>query len=236
MLDKWKNRYTVRRFDQTTVPAQEHIDNLVEMIQYIPSQLGASDHMWCLLCPDDQELKDWLVENIYYTDDKYKGHNEYFTALRDAPYMFTSFRINVPEQLNDILTEEQKNYIKIPKDNEIIRNNAFHAGILVCETLQFGYNACQIACIDGWTLKKKNNTISEYADKIWNRFGSELGKINVKFNDEIFYFQKDYIGRPLISVGIGKGLANTTHSFTPYKDGMTFTGQKPKKWFNNVVR
>ena len=236
MLDKWKNRWTVRKFDSASIPDSNDIDNLVEMIQYIPSQLGTADHIWCLLNPNDQELKDWLVENIYFTDDEYQGHYEYFTALRDAPFMFTSFQVKVPAQLMDILTEEQRNFIKIPKDSEITRNNAFHAGILVCETLQFGYNACQIACVDGWRVKQEDSTTYEYADKIWERFGTELEKINVTFNDQTFYFEKQLIGKPLISVGIGKGLPNTEHSFTPYKDGVTFTGQKPKKWFNNVVR
>ena len=152
MLNKWKNRWTVRQFDSSIIPAQQDIDNLVEVIQYIPSQLGSIDHVWCLLTPEDQELKNWLVENIYFTPDKYQGHNEYFTALRDAPYMFTSFQVKIPQGLNEILTEEQKGYIKISKPTESIRNNAFHAGILVSETLQLGYDACQIACVDGWTI------------------------------------------------------------------------------------
>jgi nitroreductase len=236
MLDKWKERWTVRKFDSSAIPAEEDINNLYEMIQYIPSQLGQVDHIWCLLNPDDQLLKDWLVENIYYTDDAYQGHNEYFTALRDAPYMFTSFKVLVPPNLVDILTEEQRGYIKIPKDNETIRNNAFHAGILVSQSLQCGYNACQIACVDGWRIKQENNKSYEYADRLWERFGAELEKVNVTFNNQTFYFEKNYIGRPLMSVGVGKGIKPTKQSFSPYKDGVTFTGQKPKKWFNNAVR
>lgn len=236
MLDKWKNRWTVRKFDSGSIPDSNDIDNLVEMIQYIPSQLGSIDHVWCLLTPEDQELKNWLVENIYFTDDKYQGRNEYFTALQDAPYMFTSFQIKIPQALNEILTEEQRGYIKISKNTEAIRNNSFHAGILVSETLQLGYDACQIACVDGWAIKQDNNTSYEYAEKIWNRFGSNLQKINVTFNNQTFYFKKDYIGKPMISVGIGTGISNTDHKFTTYKDGVTHTGQKPKKWFNNVVR
>lgn len=236
MLEKWKNRWTVRQFDSSIIPAQKDINNLVEMIQYIPSQLGSIDHIWCLLTPEDEELKNWLVENIYYTDDKYQKHYEYFTALQDAPYMFTSFQVKVPQQVNKILTTEQKGYIKFSKNTEAIRNNSFHAGILVSETLQLGYDACQIACVDGWVIKQHNNTGHEYAEKIWNRFGPELKKINVTVNGQTFYFNKDCIDKPMISIGIGKGLLNTDHSFSPYKDGVTFTGQKPKKWFNNVVR
>jgi hypothetical protein len=150
--------------------------------------------------------------------------------------MFTSFKIIVPQQLNDIITDEQRSYIKIPKDNEIIRNNAFHAGVIVSETLQHGYDACQIACVDGWRILQGNLKSNEYANNIWKRFSTELEKINVTFNNQTFYFKKDYIGRPLMSVGIGKGIKNTKQAYTPYKNGVTFTGQKPKKWFNNAVR
>lgn len=234
MLEKWKNRWTVRKFDTKFIPDKNQIAQLADVIQYIPSQLGAVDHVWCLLNPDDQELKDWLVHNIYYTDDDYKQHREYFSALRDAPYMFFSFQLKVPMYFFDMLTPEQENTIKIPKTNEVVRNNAFHAGILVCETLQMGLNACQIACTDGWHANQ--NTLDEkIANKIWYRYGDSLEQISVTFNDTVINFEKEMIGRPLISVGIGKGIPNTTHSFSPYKDGVTFTGQKAKKWFNNVV-
>ena len=95
-------------------------------------------------------------------------------------------------------------------------------------------NACQIACTDGW-IENKEALEYELQDKIWDRFGNKLRKISITYNEHTINFKKELIGKPLISVGIGIGLPNTAHAFTPYKNGVTFTGQKAKKWFNNVV-
>jgi hypothetical protein len=234
-LDKWKNRYTVRAFDSNIIPPRETIDYLVDIVQYIPAQLGASDHIWCLLTPEDQDLKDWLVENIYCTDDDYMGHREFFTALRDAPYTFTSFQLNMPDDLGPYFENaDQVRQIRRPKPNETMRNNAFHAGVLVSESLGAGLDVCQIVCTDGYN-GSEGKLYPQYVEKMWNRFGKGLENIYMSFPLGRYYFKKELIAKPMMSVGVGKGLPHTENDYTPYKHGVTFTGQKFKKWFNNMV-
>lgn len=249
-LNLWKKRWTVRSFHKQTIPEKQKIDYLCNVIKYIPAQLGAVDHIWCLLTPEDQELKEWLVHNCYFTEDKRMKHREYFTAIKEAPYVFHSFRLVYPG---------------MTIDSEFIRNNAFHAGVLVSEALGLGLDVAQIVCIDGYgrshdIVKSLNaNRIQDifykaklgdelnseeadivtatetpkvYREKIWERFGESIKTI--KYNDTVG--SKENIGAPCMSVCVGHGLPNTSHTFTKYKDGVTFTGQKAKKWFHNLIR
>ena len=230
-MSEWQNRYTVRRFDRTYIPEKHIIDQVKETVQYIPSQLGAVDHMWCLLGPQDQTIKDWLVEKIYFCDDSRKGHREYFSALADAPYMFTSFQVIVPNSVDFDLTDKEMEFYRVPKVNEYRRNNAFHAGVLVSQGLKYNLDCCQIACTEGWS----DELLQDYQTLLWNRFSDSLSKISIKFTNGEIRFSKNTIGVALMSVGMGKGLPHTENNFTPYNDGVTFTGQKPKKWFSNIV-
>ena len=76
-LGDWKRRYTVRKFDRNIIPESQHIDYIKEVLKYTPTQLGYVDHMWCVLGPEDQKLKDYLVENYYYCNDEKRNHREY---------------------------------------------------------------------------------------------------------------------------------------------------------------
>ena len=232
-MQEWISRYTVRRFDRTKVPADNIIKNIKDTVQYIPSQLGAVDHIWCLCGPNDQELKDWLVKNIYYCDDSKMNHREYFSALADAPYMFTSLSLKIPHPsfIDFELTNAEQHSFRQIKENEYRRNNAFHAGILVSQGLRYGLDCCQIACTEGWS----QSIADAYYDKVWERFGEELSKLHVQFTNGKVYFSKDLIDKPLMSVGMGTGLPTTDHSFSVYENGVSFTGQKSKKWFANIV-
>ena len=234
-LGDWKRRYTVRKFDRNIIPESQHIDYIKEVLKYIPTQLGYVDHMWCILGPEDQKLKDYLVENYYYCNDEKRNHREYFSALADAPYLFTSFAVEpgaVKKHLGFVLTpQEEEILLRPPKDNEIRRNNAFHAGILVTEALKIGYDTAQIACHEGWDLSKK----PEYRETMWKRFGENLSKKSIELTNGTISFRKDNIGKCLMSVGIGKGLPLTDHTWENYGEGVTFTGHKAKKWFANIV-
>jgi len=222
-LDAWKNRYTVRRFDENYVPDKEKIDYLVKCIEYIPLQLGNIDHVWTVLGPKDKELKRWLVDNIYHVDDSNMGHREYFTMLAEAPYVFHSFRVTWDPSIT-----------RLNKMNEVVRNNAFHAGVIVSEALNLGLDVAQICCTDGLlrspdgTKGYKKKVFKHYVTEMWNRHRPVLDILPIspdQYN----------IDAPLISVAVGKGLPNTDYDYTPYKDGVSFTGQKKSKPFNNCM-
>ena len=217
MTDIWKDRYTVRDFHTDIIPGIDKINPICDMIKYIPSQLGNVDHIWCLLTPNDSSLKEWLVDNIYNTSDN--GKPEYFTALMTAPYVFVSFALDQGNTL---------------RPNGHLRNNGFHAGCIVSKSLQQGLNVAQIACDDGYNYNQE--IIEEYRTRIWNRFESELSKIWSMVEGTKVYIDKSMIQRPAMAVGVGYGKPLTKESWTDYKDGRTFTGQKQKKWFDNLVK
>jgi len=217
MIDNWRNRYTVREFTDQ-IPSEQKINEICDIIQYIPAQLGNVDHIWCLLTPEDQELKTWLVDNVYHTVDN--GTKEYFIAVETAPYVFVSFKLEHP--------------YGIPlRNNEFSRNNAFHAGCIVSEALRQELNVAQLACVDGYNY---NDIIAEYREKLWSRFGDKFEKIWGMYNGEKLYMIKEAIAKPSMAVCVGYGKPLTSYVWTDCRDGRTFTGQKQKKWFNNLVK
>ena len=223
IVERWQTRYTVRSFFEDEIPDVEKINQISEVIKYIPSQNGVADHQWVLLTPEDKELKEWLVENVYNVWDEEKQHREYFTMIQEAPYVFHSFRVEATSPLH-----LQR------KASEYFRTNGFHAGAIVGTAVQLELDVAQICCNDG--ILKDNFNWNLYKEKIWNRFGSELSKINVKYKDIVINFQKENISDPSLTISLGVGKPLTAHSYTEYKDGVTFTGQKQKKWFNNFVK
>lgn len=218
-LDAWKKRYTVRRFDTNFIPEKQQIKKIVDLVEYIPIQLGQIDHAWTVLGPNDAELKQWLVDNVYNTYDHNQGHREYFTMLADAPYVFHSFRITWDPSIT-----------RVNKMSEVIRNNSFHAGVIVCEALDLGLDVAQICCTDGIVdngmLKK--DIFDRYIEIMRNRHRSIVDKMPISPD-------RYSLAQPLISIAVGKGLPNTEQNYTSYKDGVTHTGQKPSKPFNNCV-
>lgn len=222
-IEQWKKRYTVRQFDKDQIPDKEKINYISEVIQYIPSQNGVVDHIWVLLTPDDIELKQWLVDHVYNVYDDNMTHKEYFTMLSEAPYVFHSIRL-----FSDSFEKLKR------KNTEYFRTNGFHAGVIVCEAVELGLDVAQICCNDGTMAEGYSK--QEYQNLIWNRFGNELSKIVVNYDGKKINFSKDNIEQPSLSVAVGTGVPLTNHNWTPYKDGVTFTGQKQKKWFNNFVK
>ena len=213
-LAAWQKRYTVRQFDPTFVPPKESIDELVKCMEYIPLQLGNIDHIWTVLGPNDGEFKQWLVDNVYFTDDEDQGHREYFSMIAQAPYVFHSFRVAWDDSL-----------YRRNKLNEVIRNNSFHAGVLLAEALKKDLDVAQICCTDGYNVdyQRKHqyyvDWINERHEPLWQMAPVERHLY--------------WIEAPMMSVAVGKGLPHTTHDYTPYNDGVSFTGQKQKKPLNN---
>ena len=222
-IENWKKRYTVRKFDETVIPDKDKIDYMSKVIEFIPSQNGVVDHQWVLLTPRDNDLKKWLVDNVYNVFDDPQRHREYFTVIAEAPYVFHSIRLQSEEFVN--LNR---------KNTEYFRTNGFHAGVLVCEAVELGLDVSQICCNDG--MLRDDYDAQEYRNLIWDRFGSELEKISINYNGSIINFTKDNILEPSLSICVGKGKPLTEHNWTKYKDGVSFTGQKQKKWFNNFVK
>ena len=213
-IDAWKRRYTVRQFDTDFIPPIEKIDSLVACMEYVPLQLGHIDHLWTVLGPEDGEFKRWLVDNVYFVDDENQGHREYFTMIAEAPYVFHSFRMAWDPKI-----------FRRHKLNEVIRNNSFHAGVLLSEALKLDLDVAQICCTDGYATnyEKKHRY---YIDFMMNRHEPLWNIVPVDRGDY-------WIEAPMMSVAVGKGLPNTSYDYTPYKDGVSFTGQKSKKALNN---
>lgn len=222
-LDAWKNRYTVRRFDTEHVPDKKLITHLVDCIEHVPLQLGNIDHVWTVLGPDDADLKRWLVDNIYNVKDENMGHKEYFTMLAEAPYVLHSFRVTWDPSIT-----------RLNKMNEVIRNNAFHAGVIVSEALHLGLDVAQICCTDG--LLQTPDGRNGYKKKVWKKYIEFMWNRHRPVLDVLPISPDMYnIDQPLISIAVGKGLPNTDYDYTPYKDGVSFTGQKKGKPFNNCM-
>lgn len=212
MIESWKHRYTARQFDTNYIPDEETISNIADCIPYVPSQNGTLDHYWIVLGPDDKHIKQWLVDNIYYTYDEGRKHTEYFTMLMDAPYVFHSFRALKPE-LN-------------VSHFEVVRNNSFHAGVIVSEALNAGLDVAQICCTQGlykeYGKGKQKPKVFRLYKKILSEFFTDL---------EEGYEVLD----PMMCVAVGKALPLTQEHFKQYNDGVTFTGKKTSKK-NNLLR
>lgn len=229
IVERWKNRYTVRSFYEDRIPDIEKINQLNEIIQYIPSQNGVADHQWVLLTPEDKDLKQWLVDKIYNVWDDNNQHREYFSMIAEAPYVYHSFSVRITTPL-------PLNFKR--KTSEYFRTNGFHAGAMVSTALQLGLDVAQICCTDGVLREDVDieKLREEYRDRLWSRFGGELSKISIQYRNVTIYFEKENIFDPSLTISVGTGKPLTKHSFTPYKDGVTFTGQKQKKWFTNFVK
>ena len=232
IIERWKNRYTVRSFYEDQIPDIEKINQLNEIIKYIPSQQGVVDHQWVLLTPQDKDFKEWLVDEIYnrWSDDD--QHLEYFSMIAEAPYVYHSFNTYITPSLfidEGIVTEHP---------SEFDRNNGFHAGAILSTALELGLDVAQIACLEGLLRKDKDKEkiIKEYRERIWNRFGEELSTINIQHNNVTIYFKKENIFDPSLTISVGTGKPLTKDRLTPYKNGITYTGGKQKKWFNNFVK
>ena len=52
----WQDRFLCRDFDSTKIPSMESINGVLDIIEYIPSQILDNDHYWFLLEYDNADL------------------------------------------------------------------------------------------------------------------------------------------------------------------------------------
>ncbi len=205
--EHWKNRRCAREFTEQQVD-YALVQDIIDIIPAIPSQNGYVDHWWVVFGPEDHKYKEWLVDNVYnfYHSQWDNPKTEYFTALVTAPYVFHSFKLHNGSDQRTV---------------EYIRNNGFHAGVIVSQVVDKGLDAAPIACMDGWNDNKKN----DYCNLIWEKFGPILENVE-QIYDENNIFSINAIVRPMMSIGVGHGASVTVQGYKDYKDGVTARGKK----------
>lgn len=221
-IEKWKNRYTVKRFDENFIPSNDQIQHIVDVIKYIPSQESRFDHIWLVLSPKDKKIKKWLTSNVFYHDNDLQGR-EYMIQVLTAPYVF----LCVTFLDNSISILDCK------------RNIGIHAGSIMSEALFLGLDVATIGCTTGTSSKNPNRDDIEIQ---FNRLIKE--KFKQSINDTIGrQFKFDWTDSKLfqldMAVGIGKGMPLVKKpgpkQFTKHNKFRYFPGQKSKKNIKNVI-
>tara|TARA_Y200000002_G_C22638823_1_gene645980 strand:+ start:621 stop:1271 length:651 start_codon:yes stop_codon:yes gene_type:complete len=214
MTEYWETRRSAREFTDKEVDFKI-IQDIVSIIPAIPSQNAVVDHWWVVLGPDDSKYKEWLVDNVYYTQEKFVPYvKEYFIGLVTAPYVFHSFKITPTPRYDWSM---------------YVRNNAFHAGVIVSQAIDKGLDAAPIACREGWADTERQ----EYRDIIWERFEPVFKNNSHTYNGKVYNWNIDTIFEPMMCVGVGHGKPYEGVKVKKYKDGITKCS-KPKKTTGNV--
>lgn len=201
----WENRYVPRTFTDKKV-SNSHIQKISECIMYAPTQGSACDHWWLCLGPNKLELKEWLVKNIYKT--KFSNTTEYFPALAEAPYLFTSFFTD------DISRNADKSI-------NPITNNSFIGGIILSQAVELGLNALPILCNNDWN-KLDDSIVNEYRKLMFNEIKKDIEHITYAKDGSAKNFDVDTIIRPGLNIAVGYGDDPNTMSITnkEYLDGI----------------
>ena len=188
MNDVWENRYAPRQFSSKSVDTK-HIDKINKAIINAPQQGGACNNYWLCLGPSKYELKLWLVKNIYKT--KYGKNVEYFPALAEAPYLFTSFIID------DISKNSDPNV-------STILNNSFIGGIILSQAVELGLNVLPIACRNDW-LTTDESIKKEFKQLMFNEIKDDVKHIVYAINGNAKHFDADSIIEPALNLAVGYG-------------------------------
>lgn len=209
-IQKWIERYTVREYDQETLPDILDVKELVNLIRYIPSQESKFDHFWILYTPNHVDQKRWLMENIYYSNDSEK---EYMWPVCNAPYVFQCVRIN-RQGVSDL---------------DLRRNEGFHAGIITSAILNMGYGVSTLGCTDGYHVGDRDENKKEFRNFVFENFSDTMSVFSLKQDD------RSYVLQPGICVAFGVPLPMREGDFA-WTDGVKhYVGQKPKKEVPNVI-
>ena len=190
--EQWKKRISTRCFDQENMPDIKLIEEIETCLNFLPIQISENNsnkpnYVVFRLNPDDKQLKEFLVRNVFNINDDY-GPEEYFTELVDAPYTYIFVRLDIG-----------KHSPIEPNSNILFRNVGVAVGALVAEAVSRDIDICQIACTGGYPIGPKENS------KVDKRVSRALIK---RFHKEMNYFKKTYgeklkFGR--IEMGIGLG-------------------------------
>lgn len=210
-MEKWQNRYTVRKFDPSVTVAEEHITHLKNMFEHIPTQQSINDNLWITLTPEHHELKVWLLENVFNHNNE-TGKIEYMIQIITAPVVFLSNTFWPDIQLSSF--------------NDARRNIGLHAGILMEESLSLGYDVATIGC----TQKYWDNN-----DILQTEYNTVIGNI---FREQIVNHTKrtEYILEPSLAVCIGKGEPLSLQEEWDEYMGYTYVPyqKKQKRWWGII--
>lgn len=211
-MEKWENRYTVRKFDPLIPVADEHVTHLKSMFEHIPTQQSINDNLWITLTPEHNDLRTWLLENVYNNDNN--GQVEYMIQIITAPLVF----------LSNAFWPGTDRSSKI----DSVRNIGLHAGILMEESLSLGYDVATIGCTQHY-WENRDALHTEYNSMINNTFGEQI--VNHTGVTE-------YDLTPNLAVCIGRG-EPLTHDIGIYRDeymGYSYvSSQKRHKDWTGVI-
>lgn len=218
-LKKWRRRYTVKRFDTLTIPSDNEISQIVDLIQYIPSQESRFDHFWLVLNPEDYEIKKWLLDNVFYHDNLEEGR-EYMIQILTAPYVLLAVQFGNETSILDLK-----------------RNIGIHVGCILAEALSLNLDVATIGCTTGLLGEDKGNKIREFNRIIKENYSDRLKEVFGKFHR--FNFEDEDLFHLDMAVCIGKGeklvpVLSRKKVFSEYEGYTYFPGQKRKK-IKNVI-
>lgn len=209
-LKAWKRRYTVREFDWEHIPDREKIDYIGSIVKYVPLIEGKIDHIWFELGPDDADIKEWLVQNIFVRFSNDRGIKEHMLPILNAPFVFLAYSYDTGEPF---------------RKNTTTANTCFHAGALLSEGLRLGLDVSQIGCNQGISLKWNENAETDL------NTCRQLFKDRFKDHD----FNLDKLITPELAMCFGKGLP-PKRGYQKYKDMLWSTSKKHGKKQSNMVR
>lgn len=213
-MEKWQNRYTVRKFDTSVLIADEHITHLKNMFEHIPTQQSVNDNLWITLTPKHHKIKKWLLENVYNQLELLKNNQkrEYMIQIITAPIVFISNIFFVYNQSISL--------------NDAVRNIGLHAGILMQESLSLGYDVATIGCTQNYS-RKKDTLQPIYNDIINNMFKEQIVN-HTKYTE--------YQLQPNLAVCIGKGepLSSNTN-WNQYMGYYYIPWQKTQKKWSGII-
>lgn len=208
-MEKWENRYTVRKFVDTSSVSEEHIRHFKSMFEHLPTQQSFNDNIWLTLTSEHNDLKVWLLENIYHHTDK-TGQIEYMVQVLSAPLVFISNII-------------QHEHHPEPSFHDANRNIGLHAGTLMEEALSFGYDVATIGCTKNY-VDNLEDLHEKYQVKIKEYFGD-------KINEHIGTSEWELHPNLAVCIGEGEPLTGTVEHWEEYKGYRYAPFQKnPKAW------
>ena len=250
-LEEWKQRYTPRIFDNTSKVPDQDLEELIELVKYIPSQNGKHQHTWVVLTEKHKHVKKWLIENIFYLYDNQvqiglpAGEKEHMIQIYTAPVVFCAFY--EPEG-------------SMSFQSEVYRAIGLHSAAIGQKALTQGHDIAFLGCIaqtkdhddHDRILKTLNEESLNYLKKkdfknlpravqdheIMKRGFTEILVQNFEKQLRELYRNKTFFNfYPGLCLCIGKGLEipENIHHFATY-DGYTYRQtQKRKKDIHNII-
>lgn len=188
-FEQWKNRISVRTFDQDRIPDIKLISEIEDCLNYLPVQVTPANKdkpnfLVFRLNPEDKSFKEFLVRNVFFINNP----DEYFTELYEAPYTY-------------IFVDIEYNKCAVEPDTTVsARNVGVACGAIISEAISRNIDICQIACVQEATPEKLKTIRIE---------------LHKRFPKEIETFRKihgDRLGLGNIIMGIGLGFRKNSET------------------------